>query len=263
MKKLSFSVIFDGIFIGVVAFFISFVFFYAGALRKGATPLAVTTALLATLVGVILLSKKQGAIYLKKQEKKRLDELINGLCFCNRIETTAHFEQALIKSQTPYEKTPKGLILTNKNLLLCPYFSFDGITKAEILRSYNKLSDGQTALVLSDTFPPETKQFAEKFDGKIKLAEKQTTFFLFKKANYFPDFSVKLKTVKPTFWERLRSSITKRRSGSYFLFGLSIFAISFFTPFKIYYLFFGCVLLSLSIATLFLSKKPSEINYFY
>ena len=70
MKKLSFSVIFDGIFIGIVTFFLSFVLFYGGALKKGATPLAVTTALLATMIGVLFLSKKQGALYLKKQEKK-------------------------------------------------------------------------------------------------------------------------------------------------------------------------------------------------
>lgn len=263
MKKLSFSVVFDGIFIGIVSFFVAFVMFYASSLRSGATPLAVTVALLSTMFGVVLLSKKQGAIFLKKQEKQRIDELINGLCLSSRAETTAHFEQALIKSEIPYKKTPKGLLLTGKNLLLCPYFSFDGITKAEILRAYNKLSGTQTALVLSDDFSPETRQFASKFDGKVKLAEKQTTYFLFKKANYTPDFSVKLKTSTPSFWERLRTSITKRRSGSYLLFGLSLVGLSFLTPYKVYYLLFGGVLLCLSVATLFLSKKPSEINYFY
>ena len=126
-------------------------------------------------------------------------------------------------------------------------FSFDNVTKSDVVKIFNQLKSGQSAYILCQDLPSATRDFILKFNGKINAVDKVKVYEFLIETNSLPQTKVGTEEFLKQKPRAKLNLLQKNKYAKYLLFGLSFLLMSFLVPIKLYYIIIGCLFLILSI----------------
>lgn len=256
VMKTRLSFISDILFYSFAFFFLSFVIINYFVKRPFSFVLSATLALLLTLLFAKLSVNKSKKKEISAKEQKLYASVMTELNLLPEQKTTELFA-TLFRAQG-YEVKPKrgGLFIPERNVLSFTVFGYETVTKAYIVKVFNRLSNGEKAEIYSENFSAEISAFSMLFNGKIVLKDGKEIFGLLKEYSLLPntDRSLSAPIAKKIDFPAV---LDKKRAKNYLVFGLSFVILSYFVPIKIYYLAFGVFFLVFSLILRFFGKTPA------
>ena len=179
----------------------------------------------------------------------------------SETEQCAIFENALKKDNYVVEKKKGALNIKNKNSVIFPKFSFDSITKTDIVKIFNCITLNQTAYVLSENFSSEIKDFASRFDGRIKTICADEVYLYLKEKDCLPKDKFVFAEKSRLNLSVLKNILQKKKAKNLLWFGLIFLFSSYFVPIKTYYVICGAIFLFLAlISRLYGKETPLQSN---
>ena len=254
--KIPFTLIIDAIFYLLASFTLSFIAVNYFISRPASYVLSVTFALIFTIFCVKISLNKRQRNFSSKEKEKRYRRAMTSLNLSDEKSVTELFEKALKAEGFLTEKKKSGIFISENNTTAFFTFRFDGVTKTDIVKCFNKICKTQKAEIYSETFSDEVKAFAARFGGKIILKDGRDAFNLLEKHALLPKEKISLdeETKKGFDFTRL---LDKKRAKSYLAFGLIFTLLSYFAPIKGYYLVFGASFLILSLVLRLFGKTAA------
>ncbi len=245
--KISFLLIIDTLFY----FFISFILFFAIFNYFAHKSYAIFCSSLLAIATTMLLTKRaiksNREKSKNKQEEVQKNKVITQFNFGTKMEVNEFFEKLFIKTGYTVERKNFGLFIKDKNVAVFPSFGFVDVGKAHVVRVFNKSLTIDTAYILSEKFSSDTTDFAKRFGGKIVLIDKDQIFSYLKKHDFFPKEKYSFPKNKISRSNFIRNLFKKKKAKSFLSFGVLFLFYSFFIPFKLYYILFGCSFLILGL----------------
>lgn len=265
MRNVTLTVIVDGIFTAFTTFLLSLVILNYGIKNPYNIILAGCCSALITLFSVKFMYSFRKKKYMDKQEAKRFKMIMTELSYLSVSERINLFEKALVSKGYTCAKTKNAVLTTQTNALHFFLFHDKPINKTDVVRAYNRIGKQQKVVIWCKNYTSEVKNFADRFNGKIILNGGKQAFNLLSSTNNLPPISM------PQEYENKRSNVLKNifdRKKAKKLGGLgTVFLIlSYFLPFKLYYVIFGCLFLAVSVIALlfgnhFERENSSAENY--
>jgi hypothetical protein len=245
--KVSFLLIIDSLFY----FFISFVIFFAVFNYFAPKNYAVVCAIFLSIAVTMILAKKaitsNKKISQSKQEETKKNKVITQFNFGTKIEVNEFFEKLFVKNGYVVERKKFGLFIKDKNVAVFPLFGFLDVGKSHVVRVYNSIPLSYTAYILSEKFCSDTVDFAKRFNGKIVLIDKNQVYSYLKEHDFFPSEKYSFPKNKGASFAFFKNFFKKKKAKSFLTFGFLFVLYSFFIPFKLYYILFGCAFLILGL----------------
>ena len=238
--------ILDTLFCAFVSFILSFILFYYFLPRPLAITLSVTACALLSLYFIKRGLKKQIGIKLSLKNKKECDQLLTTLKFCTTQEQCEIF-CAPLKNKYSIQQKKGGIFIKDKNCAIFPLFSFENLTKTDVVKIFNRISSSDTAYILCDDHSNEIKTFIDRFDGRIKLFDQNDAYLFLKENQSLPQVKNILTEKKPLTLSAFKDILQKKKAKTLLGFGLTFLVMSYFVSIKIYYLICGCVFLFLAL----------------
>ena len=221
----TFTLIIDLIFTFIVCFFLGLVFYNYYFEPNLTIALSILTALTLCFIYASASKKKRAKNKLSNHEKLAFEQTITQLCLYTESEQCLLFESALEVKEYKTEKRKNALYVKGKNAVIFPLFSFDGVTKTDIVKIFNTIKNKEVAYILSRELLPEIKAFADRFNGKIiAVSEKQVYHFL-KQTNTLPCCKFDFEPKRALTITAFKNVLTKPRAKNLLVFGL-IFLLS-------------------------------------
>ena len=247
--KFSLSVILDTLFCAFISFILLFILFNYYFILSVALTLSITLSLIIGMFVFIYLKKKKTAFNLSKKNRQNLDIMVNQLSLYSKKEQLSVLKTLLNKLSTPFEERKDFLYIKEKGLCLFTLFSFDQITKTDIVKIFNTISKEDLAYIFASDYSPEIISFASRFDGRIILVKKQDFYKILLKNDCLPKQKFPFEKNNKLKLSDLSRLLLKENSKKQFWFGLLFLIMSFFVYFKIYYIVIGCLFLVLSLVS--------------
>ena len=244
MKKLAISVLFDTVFAIGVTFIILFVILYYYLPLSYSAIFAIITALIVGIFTFLKLKEKRIRAVFKKDEELFKEKIITQLCFMVPQKQMTEISKAYMLTGAKLHRLPFGVAIDDQ-FVFVPLFTFNTVTPQDLLDIKRKVKKDLPITVFGVDFDEPTKQFAVKLG--ITLKNGTDVYSLFKLANYYPEIKIELNSTKTSAKIIFREFLSKRNLKSYLLTGFMLLFLAFFTPFKIYYISFGCILLIFAI----------------
>lgn len=265
MRNVTLTVIIDSIFTAFVTFLLSLVILNYATKPPYNVILALCFCALFTLIAIKFMYTSRKKKHLAEQERKHFELVMSELCYLNVAERIELFEKALISKGYTCVKNRNALLTTQTNALHFFFFHHKPINKTDVVRAYNRLEKYQKVVIWCQNYPPEVKNFADRFNGKIVLNCGKQAYTLLSSTNNLPQTSLPIQEQKQ-FPNVLQSIFDRKKAKKLAGIGLFFLITSYFLPFKLYYVIFGCLFLAISvIATLFGThfEKSSPTNESY
>ena len=256
MKKISIATVSDVFFIAVASFFISLIFFNYFAIFPINLVAAGSVSGLSAVIGAKLVSKRG--------EKKKLSaaEAEKYADFSVRINVMPEKEvinlAKAIAEKLGYKSELKsgGLYFKNERLFAFFKFGFDTLTKADVVKAFNKIDIGDRAILVSGSLSEEIKAFAARFDGRLEISDCKDFFAAAKSAELLPKTGFTLlpeKKGKGNF----ALLLDRKKAKNYLVFGSLFVIFGFFVPIKYYYFAAGGIMLAFSLFVRFAGRKSA------
>ena len=250
MKNTLLSVIFDSIFTLFTGFIFAFVMLNTFIDLKPAFYLAIILSIIVSAITFLILKTKRKTFKNKKADDKRLNKLKLGLILMNEVQAKSEIKKAYaLKKYTA--DTDFDQIIDNATIY-CK-FTFDEVTKADIAEVYKNSKGCDNVTLFITDCKDEVINFAESLN--IKIVKLTTLYEIFKSVNYYPNITVEINEPKPTLKLALKNAFNYNKGRNFFIAGFMLMFLSFFTPFKIYYLISGSLFLITSVICMFFGKK--------
>lgn len=236
----------DAAFFLAAGFILSFICVNYFIARPASYVLAATFALVFTVFCVKISVDKKNFRFSSKEAEKRYADAMTRLNLSDEKTVAELFDKALKQEGYATEKKNGGIFIREKNLTAFFMFRFDGISKTDVVKCFNKLGKSKKAEIYSETFSDEVKDFVARFGGKIILVDGKAAFGLLAKHSLLPKEKFQLEDYgkKGVDFSRL---LDKKRAKSYLAFGLLFTVLGYFAPIKGYYLVFGAAFLILAL----------------
>ena len=180
-------------------------------------------------------------------EQKEKETVITQLKLYTATEQNDFFQKVISLHGKNTERKKSGLFVKDTPFALFPIFTFDGVKKSDIVRVFNSIKKEQTAYILSDSFTVEVKDFAERFDGRVKTVDGNNVYKLLKEKNIFPQIKHAFPEKKKLSLSSLKNLLEKKKAKNFLVLGLLFIATSYFMPLKTYYIICGTVFLIFSL----------------
>ena len=156
-------------------------------------------------------------------------------------------ENLLKKENFLPERKRGGIAIKEKSVVVFFKFGFDSPTKTDVVKYFNRITNKEKAVVLSQDFSKEVLDFADRFNGRIILIDGKTLFEKLKAHSLIPQNKYEIldkEKPKPNF---IKALTDKKRAKSFFSFGLIFLGFSYFVPIKTYYVIVGALMLCYSL----------------
>ena len=259
--KVTLSLVADVVFSAFICFILSFVILNFYIQRIWAIILSIIISGILSFFVYKTLSRKNVKTKLKKAETKVRNNVYAQLGLSTENEQCAIFETALKKDGYSIEKKRGGLFIKNKNSVIFPKFGFDQVSKADIVRIFNSIKKDDVAYVLSESFSSETKDFADRFGGRIKLVFGDAVYLYLKEKDVLPETKFSFPEKKPLNLSAFKNIFQKKKAKTLLWFGLIFLFSSYFVPIKTYYVICGSIFLVLALITRIYGKEtPLQVN---
>lgn len=246
MKKINLALISDSLFSALCAFLISFtaVRFY---LRSSLSALFIAIAfslLCGSLCFAALLSKrKKLLLYTSNAREKKTLALHLSVCSENYVSKL--FEKAL---EGTY---PVGNRLEDEENAYFFKFTLSPLSPDDVADCV-KYSVEKHKQIFCCEAGAESQSLAAEFGIQIKTIGE--IYELLRLKNLLPEKYACGEIKKKTAWQSIKKRFNRKLCPSLFLCGLSLLFFSFFTLFKIYYIVFGGLLLTLAAVSLLFNQ---------
>lgn len=242
----------------LAGFFIFFAIFNYFIPRAAAIGVAVTSASLLALLIIKLTLRAEK----KRKEtlafEKSISELFEELCFMPRYELVARFSKAYNALDIKTEKIGGALFLPELNRTIFFLFSFDGLTKTDIVKVFNKIHTDGDAVIFANDCATEVKSFATRFGEKIRIAEKKEIYHILKDGEAMPEIKHRLPSADERKKVAFSSFLDRKKAKRFLVVGLTFLFFSFFVPLKVYYIVCGSLLCIFSLTVIFFVKPARK-----
>lgn len=256
MKRYHLKITVNSILFTLSSFFILFLVFNYFLSREWAIGLSLTLSSLVPLLVVKTGLSAQKKVKAKAERKERVDGVINGLCFLSQPKLLNLFSSAYEKLGHTVEVRSGAILIDGKTAVFLR-FGFDGLTKSEVVKIFNKLPHGYSAKIFALSFSDEVKGFSDRFDERIKLFNGKDAFELLEKAQTLPETQCPLSSEKK-LKASLKGFLDRKKAKRFLRFGLFFMFFSLFTPYKLYYVIFGTALSLFAVAIMiFVPRKAT------
>lgn len=248
----------------ILSLFLSFILFLLFTNYFFPRPYSIITALilagLFTLFAFKVLSKNRVKKITKSHDRKEFENTITQLNFMTKAELCDFFEKVLIKKGYSPIKRRNMIYIKDKKALLFFKFGFESVIKSDVLKAFNAKNKNDTSFILSETFSPEVKAFGARFD-KVVLVSAEEIYKYLKDNDSIPEFKYSFNTTKFDRVKAFKSLLDRKKTKTYVLFGVIFLFMSYFVPYKLYYVIVGALFLIFSlICLLFGSNFNNEKN---
>lgn len=166
-----------------------------------------------------------------------------------KAELCDFFEKVLIKKGYSPIKRRNMIYIKDKKALLFFKFGFESVIKSDVLKAFNAKNKNDTSFILSETFSPEVKAFGARFD-KVVLVSAEEIYKYLKDNDSIPEFKYSFNTTKFDRIKALKSLLDRKKTKTYVLFGVIFLFMSYFVPYKLYYVIVGALFLIFSLVCL-------------
>ncbi len=265
MKNFKASIFFDCFFIFISAFFFSFAIIRYN--RVNFTPSLIFSVLIALVLSlsylIFIILKKQSAFY-KEEEINRINSLLTELCFMGEDALLELFYKFYKKQGLNAEIINDAIILKDIKSQVFISFTFEKTTAKDIINFYKNTKKGYKTVVLANDYTEEGKNLLSSFAIRIKLFSLNDVYSSLKKENLLPQITVSKNVSIKNRKEKLKGFFVKSNSKKPLFYGIVILLLAPFSFYPIYYIVFGCLLLTLSVFMRFFAKDsiptPNGIN---
>ena len=260
MYKTLFTVTFDAIFCGICSFFIVFCLVNYFLPLKTSLIIAVFVAIIFATACLFILKSIRQTAFLNKKERQLKQKIIDNLCFLPRFrqaEELAKCYRINKQNTTIYD----GYFTTESEVVYAN-FSFRTLDKEDVASVKRQANSNLTAYEQKKQlkiviYGNDFNDVAIKTCVLLGVTHKNCddVFQLFKSTGYYPKTEVEVENARFDFKSFLKNAFDRKKAKTYFLSGASLLFLSFLTPFKIYYITFGTILIILSIIAKFITPK--------
>ena len=189
-----------------------------------------------------------------REKNKKIENLTYSLSLLDKNKLLNLFERAIIRFGEKTLKRKDGIFIEGKPFAVFPIFSFDGIRKTDVVKVFNSIPKSHKAYVFGDKINKELQDFIARFDNRIEFVDGKKVYSFLEQTSSLPE-QVRTVIKKPfSFSDFLGKIFKKSHSKKYLSFGIIFFLMSYFVVIKVYYLFCGCIFLTLSLFCRLFSK---------
>jgi len=254
MKKNLLPTIFDTVFVFLASFIVVFAVIRFYSELWLALLFGLIIAFMITVLFRMLANRKSARYALKKEDAKKMENVLNTLCLMTTDELNTFFISLFDKMKLPYAFDGDAITLTDTNTVVRYYFTFSKAYEGRIIEFYKKTDAGQKLLVVGREFSEETIGLTPRFAGRIRLLDGTNLYLTMKRFEIFPTLKTELKTEKQAV-NLPKALFSKRRAKQFFLYGLTLQFFSFFVYYPVYYICFGSALMIFSVLCFFFGIK--------
>ena len=241
MKNLSFSFILDAIFLFLGSFLLFFIPL-SYILEEGATIFCLLLSILTVILFIKLANKRKLKQNLNKKELITIENFKTYLLVQKKEKIESLICALLDKKGVEYKKEDRIYI---KNTTLLINFA---LTKLDLLKTAYEVKEDLLIFCLENN---ELFSYSKLFTKKITLVTEKELYFALKEENLLPPLPSLFKKKEGLNLKNIFDGLNLKRL---FLISISLLFFSLFTPFKIYYLIFSFIFLSLFITSLILKR---------
>ncbi len=241
--KISIPTIFDCIFSSFIALLLALIIFSSFVPHPYSVVISVTISLLSALIAFKFLYKNQRDKALKKAERAELDDMLTQFNFSSAPENNDFFYKLFSTLGYSTEKKKGGIYFKDKPIVVFIKFGFSPVTKSDVVKYFNLLKKEDVGYIVSDEFSIELLNFISRFDGRLKAVNGGELFRFLKDKNRLPEKRFKFISEKQTGFKILKNLLYKNKAKNYLVFGLVFLLMSYFFPYKLYYVIVGVIFL--------------------
>ncbi|MBE5756925.1 MAG: hypothetical protein E7342_03900 [Clostridiales bacterium] len=243
MKTFSFNFIFDLIFLFISSFFLFFIplsFF----IEEGVLILfCLLLSLLSTVLFIKISKNNTLKKAVRKKDKENLEKFTTYLLIQEK-EKIFNLLTSLIEKKGFSVKREKDYLLVKNAVIL---INFEA-KKTDLIKYANTFDKEIFIVSLKNE---ELTSYSKLFIKKITLVDEESLYLALKEENLLPTL--------PTFFKKkerlpLKEFLKTLNGKRLFFISLFLLFFSFFTPFKIYYLIFSFIFLSLFVTSLIIKR---------
>lgn len=245
--------ILDSAFVAVCAFLISFVLLSYFFAKPSSLVCGITIALLCGILAFKKISDKNRDSAEAEKTRRDVERALGGLCFASKKEVENIMSKLL---PVDCEKKKGGFQEEKAKVFHFAVFSFEGLTKTDVAKAFNKISERETAVIYTAFCQKEILDFASLFEGKIKIIYGSELYSLLKEKSLLDKIKGEFSAFVPKKKASFKNLINKNRAKSFFAFGAALTVLSFVVPYKLYYIVCGSIFLALSLVCKFFGKDP-------
>lgn len=243
----------DGAFTAFLTFILAFWLLNYYTPRPYSIIFASCFAVLIFLIAFEKLKKSSISKTVKTKQDKAVEQTCYSLCFLEQGKVLALFERALNRLNYTTIKRKKGIFLSQLDVVVFPMFSFDKITKTDVVRVFNSIGTGKKAYIFAQTPDKDVLDFITRFNDKVELVSPLKAHLLLEKTDCLPE---KIQQDKPKNAKNFFANLFKKKNYKKFLlFGVLFLFYSAFVSVKIYYLFFSYTFFILSLSCRLFGKE--------
>ncbi len=222
---------------------------------------AIISTLIAIIIGQIIaliFKRKSNIIKLSQKEQSHINNISTQFLLAENSKILIFYKNLLSAKRDVVISKNKDAIIWQDTAFL-PMFSKSTITQDDISTAYKNYHDYQNIIIAGISFSDDAIALSTKTtDCKITTLDIQQMYKVYKKYDYYPDFSIKLATKERTNLKKVKETIfIKSNAKHYFLSGLVILITSFFIKYNTYYLIFATLLFVFSGISYF--KPPKKL----
>ncbi|MBR2499235.1 MAG: hypothetical protein IKB67_05940 [Clostridia bacterium] len=245
--KITPAIIIDTLFTAFISFVLTLItlnYFIKGA---PAIVLSITFSLIISLSIFKCLLTNRTKEKLSKAEKTAKTNMTNQLNLYSQTQQTNLIERAINSKGCKTERKKGGVFIKEQNIVIFSKFSFDEISKTDIVKAFNNAGREDLIYIFCDAFSPEIKTFADRFDGRIILVGSDKVFRFLTQTDCMPKEKFAFPEGKKLTFCSFKNVFRKEQSKRLAFFGLTLLLTSYFVPIKAYYIIFGGIFLFLSL----------------
>ncbi len=252
--------IMDTVFTAFITFLLIFILLSFTVSRPFAFIFSITLASLIALIVFKILKKRKERILLSKAESDACEIMCSQLSLYTQKEQIDFFYSVFKANGLEVEKKSNYLYFAKKHMLVYPKFSFDGVSKTDIVRVFNYLGKADNAFILAEKFSGDITDFIARFGGRIEGVYPEKIYKYLAEKESLPKEKYPFNKKQKLNLSAFRVLISKKKAKTNLGFGLIFLIMSYFVPIKTYYIIIGAIFLILALFCRLFGTTPSQQN---
>ncbi len=237
----------DSAFTAFLSFIITFLLLNFYIERPFSVIFGVCIAIPIFLIAIDKMKKRSNKKGLDKEKNKAVKNMCGSLCLLEHSKIIELFERSINRRGYRTLRKKSGIFIEEQKCAVFVMFSFDSITKTDVVKVFNKIPSTYKAYIFGECAEPELLDFIARFDGRIEFVDGGKTYELLNSTNCLPKIQPLSKT-KPMFFSNFLSRLfVRKNSKKYLTFGILFLLMSSFVVVKFFYVCCALVFLTLSL----------------
>ena len=226
--------------------------------KSGAVTLSVTLGLIAGLFSFKILRKKQASKELKKEERQELENMLTQFNFSSDTETLDFFAKLFSSKGYLVEKKRSVIYFKNENAAVFIKFGFLDVNKSDVVKFFNLLRKNDKGYIISESFSLDVSSFISRFNNRLFAIDGQEIYRYLKKNDALPETKYSFFKEPQKGFKLLKNLLYKDKAKNYLVFGLVFLLMSYFFPFKVYYVVSGILFLLAALVARLFGLSPEK-----